>query len=219
MYMARFTRPDILFAVTYLATKCENPSKQNMNQALHIIAYLATVGDYSLTFVGPDINLVFYIDASTTSHSDMRGHSAIIATLGSAPIMTRSVKQKLVALHSTDAEMIAVTEGLTYVIWIRLLLSELLFEQTAPTPIFQDNMSAILLYNGGGQFKRSKHMFVKKAYIKDLIEHGIASFPHISGLTIPADGLTKPVPASQIKNMLDMLHMEHMSFINKFSNV
>jgi hypothetical protein len=128
--------------------------------------------------------------------------------------MTRSAKQKIVALHSTDAEMIAVTEGLTYVIWIRLLLSELQFEFYGPTPVFQDNISAILLYNGGGQFKRSKHMFVKKAYIKDLIEHGIVTFPHISGSKIPADGLTKPVSTNQIKNMLDMLHMHHVLYLN-----
>jgi hypothetical protein len=137
----------------------------------------------------------------------MKGHSAIIITLGTAPIMTRSAKQKIVALHSTDAEMIAMVDGLTYVIWIRLLLSELLFEIDKPIPVYQDNMSAILLYNGGGQFKRSKHMYIKQQYVKDLILRKIIDIKYLSGLEIPADPITKPVPSYQINRMLQLLHV------------
>jgi hypothetical protein len=207
MYLARFTRPDILFSVTYLATKCDSPTLYDMNAAYHIIQYLRSTGNYAYRFSGYDIKLSVYIDASHGLHTDMKGHSAIIITLGTAPIMTRSAKQKIVALHSTDAEMIAMVDGLTYVIWIRLLLSELLFEIDKPIPVYQDNMSAILLYNGGGQFKRSKHMYIKQQYVKDLILRKIIDIKYLSGLEIPADPITKPVPSYQINRMLQLLHV------------
>jgi hypothetical protein len=144
MYLARYTRPDILFPVTYLATKCDSPTLYDMNAAYNIIQYLRNTGNYAYQFSGSEIKLSVYIDASHGLHADMKGHTAIIITLGTAPAVARSAKQKIVALHSTDAEMIAMVDGLTYVIWIRLLLSELLFEIDQPIPVYQDNMSAIL---------------------------------------------------------------------------
>jgi hypothetical protein len=207
MYLARYTRPDILFAITYLATKCDTPTHNDMKAAYNVINYLRNTGNYAYQFSGDTIKLSVYIDASHGLHKDTKGHTAIVITLGTAPIMTRSAKQKIVALHSTDAEMIAVCDGLTYVIWLRLLLSELLFEVDQPIPIYQDNKSAILLYNGGGQFKRSKHMYVKQQYVKDLITHKIIDIVYLSGLEIPADPITKPVPAIQLQRMLNMLHI------------
>jgi hypothetical protein len=207
MYLARFTRPDILFAVVFLATRCETPTTNDMTQAINIVKYLSTTGNCSFTYKGTDLHLQFFIDASHGIHRDGRGHSAIAATLGSSPILTRSVKQKLVALHSTDAEIYAVVEGLTYVIWIRVLLSELQFEFDGPTPIYQDNQSAMLIYQGGGNFKRSKHLLVKRNFIKDLLDRKIVEFRYLASAEIPTDPLSKPVPGNQIKRMLDYFSM------------
>jgi len=165
------------------------------------------IGNCSFTYKGTDLHLQFFIDASHGIHRDGRGHSAIAATLGSSPILTRSVKQKLVALHSTDAEIYAVVEGLTYVIWIRVLLSELQFEFDGPTPIYQDNQSAMLIYQGGGNFKRSKHLLVKRNFIKDLLDRKIVEFRYLASAEIPTDPLSKPVPGNQIKRMLDYFSM------------
>jgi hypothetical protein len=203
MYLARFTRPDILFSTTFLATKCESPTEADMNAAIKIVQYLKTTGNLAYTFSGTDIQLQFYIDASHGVHPDGRGHTAIAASFGSSPIITRSVKQKLVALHSTDAELYAVVEGLTYVIWIRVFLSELDFELEGPVPIHQDNKSAMLIYQNGGQFKRSKHLLVKQNYIKDLLTRGIADFKYLSTNEMPVDPMSKPVPAHALQRMMN----------------
>jgi hypothetical protein len=203
MYLARFTRPDILFSTTFLATKCESPTEADMNAAIKIVQYLKTTGNLAYTFSGTDIQLQFYIDASHGVHPDGRGHTAIAASFGSSPIITRSVKQKLVALHSTDAELYAVVEGLTYVIWIRVFLSELDFELEGPVPIHQDNKSAMLIYQNGGQFKRSKHLLVKQNYIKDLLTRGIADFKYLSTNNMPVDPMSKPVPALALQRMMN----------------
>jgi hypothetical protein len=64
-----------------------------------------------------------------------------------------SAKQRLVALPSTDAEVYAVVEGTTYVIWICVFLSKLGFELEGPIPIHQDNKLAMIIYHNGGQFR------------------------------------------------------------------
>jgi hypothetical protein len=68
-------------------------TQPNMNAAIKIIQYLKTTGNLAYTFSGTDLQLQFYIDASHEVHPDGRGHSAIAASFGSAPIITRSVKQ------------------------------------------------------------------------------------------------------------------------------
>jgi hypothetical protein len=203
MYLARFTRPDILFPTTFLATKCNAPTNMDMAEAIKIVQYLAYTGTYAYTFNGDSLKLQFHIDASHGIHPDGRGHTAIAATFGASPVFTRSSKQKLVALHSTDAEIYAVVEGITYVIWIRVFLSELQFEIDGPVPIYQDNTSAMLIYNGGGQFKRSKHLLIKRNYIKDLLDKRIIDFHYLESKQIPTDPISKPVPGSQIRRMLE----------------
>jgi hypothetical protein len=74
-------------------------------------------------------------------------------------------------------------------------------------PVYQDNQSAMLIYAGHGQFKRSKHMVIKRNYIKDLISHGIIEFNYLSSLNMLADPLTKPVSISQLSQMLASLQI------------
>jgi hypothetical protein len=207
MYIARFTMPNILFSTVYLATKCDNPTTGDLKAAYKIVSYMYYTGPYAYKFYGNNISVHVYVDASHGIHNDGHGHTGIAITLGSAPIMIRSVKQKLVALHSTDAEIIGVTEALTYVIWIRLLLSELRYELDGPTPIYQDNQSAMILYNGGGNFKRSKHMLTKTSYIKDLIQNKIVDFQYLESTLMLADPLTKPVPSTQMNYVLSKLNI------------
>jgi hypothetical protein len=207
MYLARYTRPDILFATVFLATKCDTPTQADMQAALKIVTYLRTTGVYAYVYSGTDIIVQVYVDASHGVHTDARGHTCIIITLGSAPVATRSIKQKLVALHSTDAEMIAVTEALTYVLWIRVLLAELQFIFYSPIPIHQENQSAILIYNGFGKFKRSKHMLVKQEFIKDLIDRNIVEFKYLRTQDMPADMGTKPITGQQLIHFINKLDM------------
>jgi hypothetical protein len=211
MYLARYTRPDILFATTYLATKCESPTQADMDAALKVVTYLRTTGVLAFVYSGSELSVQVYADASHGVHLDGRGHSCIIITLGSAPIATRSVKQKLVALHSTDAEVIAVTEAATYVLWLRVLLAELQFTLESPIPVHQDNTSAILIYNGSGKFKRSKHMMVKQQYIKDLIDRNIIHFKYLNTNDMLADIGTKPINGRQLQHFITNLGMEQVA--------
>jgi hypothetical protein len=205
MYLARFTRADILFAVTYLATKCETPTNSDMKTACNILEYLDTVPDYQLVFTGDDIYVKVFVDASYGLHTDGKGHLGIFVVFNSAPIIQKSLKQKTVALSSTEAEIIAVVESITYLIWVTIFLQELGFIIMSPIPIYQDNLSAISLYTNGGIFKRSKHMLIKTSYIRDILSNNIAIFKYLESTEHPSDMLTKPLSRSNITKLLNKL--------------
>ena len=51
-------------------------------------------------------------------HKDTKGHGGILATLGSAPIVAKSFKFKLVTRSSTISEMVCLEESVTYALWL-----------------------------------------------------------------------------------------------------
>ena len=127
IYLARLTRPDILMPTTYLASKCAGPNIKDYQKLLRIVSYLGGTVTTSMVFQRTGkINPVIYADASHQYHlNDSKGHGGIIITLGSAPIMTKSYKLKLVTRSSTESELVVLEEAVTFAIWIKKLLKEL----------------------------------------------------------------------------------------------
>ena len=87
MYLARFTRPDILMPVTYLSTKSNSPSEEDYAKLMRIVRYLSGTTTTGIIFQS-NVKLcpVIYADASHNSHSSGHGHGGIVITLGSGPI-------------------------------------------------------------------------------------------------------------------------------------
>jgi len=196
MYLARYTRPDILMVVTYLATKCQAPTRHDYLAARWVLRYVKGTKNMGLTFKAQklsDLNLEFYADASHLLHADGYGHSGMLAMLGGTIVMFRSVKQKLVARSSSEAELIAAEECATYVVWMRLLCADLGIKVSGPTPFAQDNKSAIIIMLKGGSFKRTKHFIGKMAYLRERIKMRDIALYYVPTRDMLADMLTKPV--------------------------
>jgi hypothetical protein len=114
MYLARFTRPDVLMPVTYLATKSAAPKQSDYNKGIRILAYIVGTKDRTLLFAAKaNLTLLIYADAAHMLHKDTKGHGGIIGTLGSAPIFSKSFKFKLVTRSSTESEMVCLEEAVT----------------------------------------------------------------------------------------------------------
>ena len=99
MFLATRTSPDILTAVCALATKYKEPL---------VIGYLAEYKDLELHCKVTDLQLNAYFDAGWACHSDMKGHSGMVLTLGhfGFPILYKSQKQKVVTRSSTEAKLV-----------------------------------------------------------------------------------------------------------------
>jgi hypothetical protein len=172
MFIARYTRPDILLPTTVLATRSSCPTVDDIVDALRIAKYLGNNPASGLTFDG-NIDLVPEVsaDASHATYYNGYGQGGIIMTLGSAPVFSRSFKLKSITRSSTESELYALEEATTYAIWWKNLLTELrVITKERPIVVYQDNLSTIILGTNGGSFKRTKHLIIRESFVREKIQ-------------------------------------------------
>ena len=92
-----------------------------------MVGYLKGTTTYGIKYYsGRDTNLTAYVDASHGTHlEDGRSRSGIVIMMAGGPILCRAHKQGIVTLSSTEAELVALTEGSTEVLWIRNILEDI----------------------------------------------------------------------------------------------
>lgn len=208
LYLARFTRPDILFATIILATRSANPTEEDLKKALRIVKYLAGTIEVGLTFRAkiPLIPKIF-ADASHCIHQDGKGHGGITITLGSAPVHSRSFKLKMTTRSSSESELVVLEEASTYVTWYSTLLKSMGIEARKPLTIYQDNQSTIIMAMQGANFKRTKHLMCKESYVKEQITNGELTLRYLPTNDMPADMLTKPLSQLKLRRCMNQLHL------------
>ena len=202
LFTCNRVRTDVFLHTSYLCTKLKNPTTNDLKKLVRVFEYINYTSTYGLIYSSgsPDLRVFAWIDASYAVHDDAKGHSGTIISVGhdrtsnGCVVYVKSRKQKLVARSSTEAELIALHDGLPQVVWTRALLEELGFEQK-PSLVFQDNKSTIFMAETGhGNHHRSKHIAVRFFYAKGLLDHGVIAVEHLSTLEMLADTFTKPLP-------------------------
>jgi hypothetical protein len=190
MYLARLTRPDILLPVTYLATRSNRATVKDMESVQRIVDYLGTTPTLGITINCKDLQLVLRADASHGIHTDGKGHTGFMITLGSTHsyVHARSGKQRLISHSSTEAEVIAATDCIKMGTWVR----NIIITPLQPMILHQDNMSAQLLMTEPSKARRSKHILMKTTYVRELVTTGTLQVVHIDTEDLTPDILTKP---------------------------
>lgn len=80
--------------------------------------------------------------------------------IGRGPVYAKSTGQKLNTKSSTEAELVALSDPISQVIWTRYFLEEQGFVMGPPV-IYQDNMSTIkLVINGKSNSDRTKYITI-----------------------------------------------------------
>jgi hypothetical protein len=207
MYLARLTRPDILLPVTFLATKSANPTSEDLKHAHRILHYLNGTRDKGIRIHCTELQIYGSCDASFGTHIDGKSHTGYILSLGEnkSYLSAKSVKQKLVALSSTDAELIALVEFLKQAIWMRNLIQEIALTPLQPIIVEQDNDSAIIMVTDVSKYRRSKHMLVKISYARTMVKSGKLIILYVPTENLTADILTKPLHGSAFFKFRDVL--------------
>jgi len=212
LYLAKRVRPDLLLAVSFLSTRVKNPTVQDMNKLVRALKYLNGTKLLGLSLKGEDVvSVCAYMDASYGVHDDFKSHSGVFVSLGVGPIFTKSSKQKLNSKSSTEAEMIAVSDGLNHVLWLRNFLEDQGY-RLPPARIFQDNMSAIRLFQTGkcSSSTRTRHIAIRFYFVKDRIDSGEVAVSFIGTSDMIADMLTKPLQGAKFRELRGRLMGESL---------
>ena len=214
MFLARMTRAELLFSVTLLASKISDPYEEDLELAFRVLAYVNDTPNYGIRFKGGDESgLRVFADASHAIHTDGKGHSSIVITLGSGYVFAKSGKLKSVTLSSTESEGDTMTIGATYIVWLRDLLTFWGYPVRLPTRLYQDNLSAIWLATHDGKFNRNKHTMVKRAYFREKVEQGVLVAMHRDTDKMPADMGTKAVGRELLTKHMKSIGMVPMLLV------
>ena len=98
------------------------------------------------------------IDALFSVHPDFKSHTGAVMMIKGrkGAVICNSVKQKLITTSSMTAELVAVDQMMSMVIWTKLFLQEQGYDIGNDNVIYQGNKSAILLEKIGRRVQINK---------------------------------------------------------------
>ena len=190
MYLCSNTRPDIQYAVHQCARFSHFPKKSHEDAILRICRYLQGTKNRGLRFK-PDeqLKLDCYCDAdfaglyNVENKQDpvcVKSRTGYCLTLGNCPVIWVSKLQTEIALSTTEAEYIALSQSMRDLIPMRRLLQEagtalaLSFSQPAilHSTVFEDNNGALTVATSPRISPRTKHIAVKYHHFKTSVGEG-----------------------------------------------
>ena len=194
------TRPDIAFAVGYMSWFMERLTMEHVQAVKRILRYVAGTLDYGLHYGrAPDTaRFVGYCDSDLAGDVDTsKSTTGTMFFLGDCLVSWQSLKQKVVALLSCEAEYIATTTTATQAVWLSRMLAELLGRKVDVVELKVDNKPALALAKNPVFHETSKHIRIKYYFIKDCLEDRSIKASHIAATDQLADILTKSLGKSK----------------------
>lgn len=204
MYLAVKTRPDILYAMSVLASRAKSHKQSDFDQLMTVVKYLNGTKDLCLIFRSDgELHLGAMVDASFNQHSDAKGHTGFLIfadLVGSAAILAKSKKQKTVADSSAEAELIAVHELVQHLIWVIGVAEEMGYPQTG-VPVQQDNQATIKLASKAQNTFKGRSKFINRKYfsVHEHVDSGELKMVYVGTDDNVSDYLSKALQGSKFR--------------------
>jgi hypothetical protein len=208
LYISVNSRPDITASVSILSQKICKPTLEDWRELKRIVRYLKGTSDFKLKMsnLKKKQNLICgWADANwAEERNDRKSNSGFVFQIYGGVVSWMCRKQACVALSSTEAEFIALSEACQEAVWIRRLVIDLKEDCKVPTIIFEDNQSCLKLIEEEKLSKRSKHIDTKAYFVKDYIDKKIVHCEYCPTEKMLTDLLTKPLPASKLRTLRNL---------------
>lgn len=201
LYVSVNTRPDISASVSILAQKVSLPNQEDWNEAKRVLKYLKGTSGYALALgnIESENLLIGHADANwAEDRVNRKSNSGYIFQLYEGTISWSCKRQTCVALSSTEAEFVALSEACKEAVWIRRILADFGLPLNEPTTIFEDNQSCLKLIEEEKLSSKSKHIDTRFHFVKDYVEKGLVKCVYCPTGEMIADLLTKPLHGTRL---------------------
>jgi len=156
-----------------------------------VLRYLRGTTCLKICFRGDKPTLASYTDYDMGGDIDSRRFtSGYVIKFARGVVAWQSRLQKCVALSTTEAEFIVITEACKEFLWVKKFLQELSFVQDKYL-LFYDSQSVILLGKNSTFHSRSKHIDVRYHWIHDALEARLPDLAKVHTNDNCADMMTK----------------------------
>jgi Reverse transcriptase (RNA-dependent DNA polymerase) len=195
MHLANYTRPDIAFAVSYLARFVTSLTANKFARVVDVIKYLQGTSSYGLFLGGSSQNcpIFAYCDADYAACIETRRSvTGYVVKCGIGSVVWKSVRQATVSRSTTESEYIAAGELAKEVQYIHQLARELGLDPKC-IPIGCDNSMAVQLIADPISAARSKHIDIVYHHVRERVLTGQMQFYSVPTRYNCADVFTKPL--------------------------
>jgi len=142
------TRLDLSQAISMISRYMHDPEKGHLEAVKWVLRYIKGTIDVGLVFERDSTGkqeCIGYVDSNYAGDLDKhRSTTGYMFTLSQAPVSWRSILQSTVALSTTEAEYMVMTEAMKEAIWLQGLLDDLGIEHDL-LKINCDSINAIYL--------------------------------------------------------------------------
>lgn len=195
LYLAQCTRPDIAFAVNNVSRFNNNPGSAHWVAVKRILRYLKGTINQKLVFThSSDSGIQGFCDADFASDVDKRRScTGYVFVLQGGAISWSSKRQQTVAISTTEAEYMALSNATQEAIYLKQFYEEFGMNRDQPIIIHCDNKSAINLASNDIYHPRTKHIDVKHHFVRQSVTNNMINVKYVSTNIMAADNLTKGV--------------------------
>ena len=205
LFLMRYSRPDILHAVRELSKWMSDGAtvdhKKVMRQTMNYVIHTKNRGLHlKPSMITGDPKIDYFIvkgraDSNYATNPETRKSvSGLEVTLNDAPVVMRSVGQKIIALSVTEAELIALAQAAQEMLYVMRILESMKLKVRKPMILESDNKGAIDLCNSWTVGGRTKHIDTRYYFLRELKEGNVMEYQWIPGKENSTDLFTKNLP-------------------------
>ena len=219
LWVAIKARPDLAFCTSQLSLWTSRRPKFAVKKVEEVFRYLAatptlgitdgrisagTTERNSLLRYARGVKVVeAYADASFAAGENEKSHSGAVVVWRDNPVIWATQRQSTVALSTAEAELHASTEGATMIQSCTPIIASLVGtgEESLQKVLYTDSVStcSIIQYPAGSW--RTRHLRIRAAGVRSLVDRGYMVIAHLRGECILADLLTKLMSGQVYDNL------------------
>jgi hypothetical protein len=190
------TRHDVRLFISYLCSYNSSPCEGHYSRALHVLRYLYSTPGQGCVFKSCGGVLFSSSDAAHGLFLNGKSSTAFYLSIGehNAPFVCSAKSQPTVATCPMTAEYYAAGSTCSEIIHYRQLSSDLGWPTSFPTDLAVDNKTAMNLANAPEVSRKSRHIFIKHHWIRELVANGLIRLVYVSTKLMRANLLTKYLP-------------------------
>ena len=213
LYLLKHSRPEMSNSIRELSKAMDGANKAHQKALYRAIKYLEQTKDRQLILEpkegSKNWEIRGYCDSDFAGDSDSRKSvSGFVIFFCGVPISWKSKGQKSVALSSTEAEYMAVSEVAMEILYIAGILQFLGIKPSYPIEVQVDNIGAIYLSKTATTGSRTKHIDTRYHFVRDYIEDGILKVVFVRSAENIADIFTKNLNGEQFRKHEESLNVK-----------